>query len=120
MTLDAQEARELLHAERDKAEHRLRATQVMLAEDLSSSEVDLTTEHPGDNASYLADREVAQTSAEQAETDLREVDDALARLEQGTYGYCAVDGEPIDPERLRARPMARYCTTHQQEIEAQT
>jgi RNA polymerase-binding transcription factor DksA len=120
MTLDPQEARQLLEAEQERAEERRRTAQEVLTDDLGAGELNPVTEHPGDNAAQIADREVAQTSLEQAEEDLEEIQSALRRLEEGTYGRCEVDGEPIDPERLRVRPTARYCTTHQQEVEAQT
>lgn len=119
MTLDPDEARQLLHAEREQAEARRRAAQEILANDQSSAELNPISDHPGDNAPYVADREVAQTSLEHAEADLAEIDAALERVEAGSYGHCEVDGEPIDPERLRVRPIARYCTTHQQQTEAQ-
>lgn len=116
--LDLEEARELLHAQRDQAEQRRRAAQAVLADDRESAELNPATEHPGDNAAHVVDREVAQTSLEQADADLGEIDAALARVADGSYGRCEVDGEPIDPERLRARPTARYCTVHQQQAEA--
>ncbi|PSO47939.1 MAG: TraR/DksA family transcriptional regulator [Actinobacteria bacterium QS_8_72_14] len=117
--LDAEEARRLLRAERDHALQRREAAQAVLADELESTEVNPVTQHPGDNAAHVIDREVAQTSLEQAEADLAEVDAALARVADDSYGRCEVDGEPIDPERLRARPTARYCTVHQQQMEAQ-
>jgi DnaK suppressor protein len=40
---------------------------------------------------------------------LTEIDDALNRIEDGTYGICEGNGEPILKERLRAIPWARYC-----------
>ncbi len=40
---------------------------------------------------------------------LRAVDDALARLDAGTYGQCTECGEPIAAERLEALPAARLC-----------
>lgn len=120
MSLDPDEARQLLHDEREQAEARRRAAQEVLASDQNSSELNPVSEHPGDNAPYVADREVAQTSLEQAESDLMEIDAALQRVEAGTYGHCEVDGEPIDVERLRVRPIARYCTTHQQQAETRT
>lgn len=120
MTLDPDEARQLLHAEHEQAEARRRAAQDVLSNDQNSAELNPVSDHPGDNAPYVADREVAQTSVEHAEDDLAEIQAALERIEAGTYGRCEVDDEPIDPERLRARPTARYCTTHQQQVEAQT
>ncbi len=40
---------------------------------------------------------------------LREIDEALARIEDGTYGVCLATHTPIAPERLRAKPWAKYC-----------
>jgi len=38
-----------------------------------------------------------------------EINDALARIENGTYGICEGSGEPIPKKRLKAVPWARYC-----------
>jgi DnaK suppressor protein len=43
------------------------------------------------------------------ESELRDVEHALARLEDGTYGICEVCGEPIGEIRLEARPATRVC-----------
>lgn len=48
---------------------------------------------------------VAELSQEQAE--LTEVEAALERIRQGTYGICEVTGQPIAPERLKALPWTR-------------
>ena len=47
---------------------------------------------------------------------LREIEDALRRLEQGTYGTCMECEEPISIKRLNAVPWARYCVTCQEAI----
>jgi DnaK suppressor protein len=49
---------------------------------------------------------------------LREVSDALVRIEHGTYGVCAECEEPISAKRLDALPWARYCVTCQELIAA--
>src|SRR3954470_23439963 len=49
---------------------------------------------------------------------LREVNDALLRLEHGTYAVGAECGEPISTKRLDALPWARYCVTCQELIAA--
>lgn len=41
------------------------------------------------------------------ESQLRDVNDALAKMEQGTYGICEKTGKEIDPKRLKAYPAAR-------------
>ena len=43
--------------------------------------------------------------------------DALQRIEEGTYGTCIIDGEPIDETRLESVPWTPYCLKHQKEIE---
>ncbi|MGN6446119.1 TraR/DksA family transcriptional regulator [Amnibacterium sp.] len=43
---------------------------------------------------------------------LAEVDAALARVDDGTYGVCAVCGDPIAPARLAARPTTDRCIRH--------
>jgi DnaK suppressor protein len=60
-------------------------------------------------------------AAELVETDrrrLQEIDDALTRMEQGTYGVCEGTGEPIGFDRLSAQPWARYTSAHQDQLEA--
>jgi len=41
-----------------------------------------------------------------------EIDGALDRIENGTYGICEGTGQPIPKERLEAMPWARYCATY--------
>jgi DnaK suppressor protein len=61
-----------------------------------------------------------QVTAERGEVDalatsllegLREVDDALAKFDAGTYGKCESCGEQIGAPRLEAMPSARFCMT---------
>lgn len=49
---------------------------------------------------------------------LREISDALQRIEQGTYGVCLECEEPISVKRLEAVPWARYCVSCQEKIAA--
>ena len=49
---------------------------------------------------------------------LREVNDALQRLDHGTYGICLECEEPISNKRLDAVPWARYCVACQEQIAA--
>lgn len=48
---------------------------------------------------------------------LRKIDDALLRIEQRTYGWCAETGEPIGIPRLLARPTASLCLEAQERRE---
>lgn len=71
----------------------------------------------GQQATVL-DRQLGD--AEAAQQHLEAVRAALARIEAGTYGLCAVDGEPIEEERLRAVPWAALCLAHQEAREGET
>lgn len=58
--------------------------------------------------------ELSQASAllKQSSAGLDEVDAALARIADGTYGTCAVCGEAIAEGRLEARPWTPFCIRH--------
>ena len=45
----------------------------------------------------------------QVRTKLAEIDHALSKFANGTYGFCDVCGQPISPERLEALPQANLC-----------
>lgn len=45
---------------------------------------------------------------------LQEIDAALARIEDGSYGYCLHTGDPIEPRRLQAIPWAKLCVKAQE------
>jgi len=48
---------------------------------------------------------------------IKEIDDALQRIEDGTYGVCEVTGKPIKPERLEELPWARHSIEAAREME---
>jgi len=58
------------------------------------------------------------TEAELDSIILQQVQDALRRIDKGTFGKCLVDGGPIEPQRLEAVPWAPYCLKHQVLLEA--
>ncbi len=70
----------------------------------------LTTEMVGDEAD-LAQAHISQTQAlnqrDKLLARIREIDDALSRLENGAYGICEETGEPIEEKRLQAIPWTR-------------
>ena len=55
-------------------------------------------------------QQLAQADA--ARALLNQVRDALVRIQNGTFGRCAEDGEPIEEARLEAVPWAAYCHRH--------
>jgi DnaK suppressor protein len=77
---------------------------------------------PGDNhladlATDTIDREIDDTLEENSVNVLREIDAALKRIDDGTYGVCTNRGEQIPVERLEARPWATLCIDCQRERE---
>jgi RNA polymerase-binding protein DksA len=74
-------------------------------------------QHPADTATETFDRELAVTLEDNAESVLAAIEQALARIEEGTYGICVNCGKPIAPERLEALPYAELCIDCKRELE---
>jgi DnaK suppressor protein len=72
---------------------------------------------PADVATATLDREVDYTLEGNAEDVLEQIDAALARIEDGTYGMCERGDKPIGEDRLEAKPWATLCIDHQRELE---
>ena len=70
-----------------------------------------------DHASSDRDRELALMLADREREKLTYVDDALKRLELGTYGICESCDEEIDRERLLAMPFTKLCLSCQEDLE---
>lgn len=51
---------------------------------------------------------------------LAEIDDALGRISENTYGICEATGKPIRKARLEAQPWARYCVEYARKLERGT
>lgn len=59
-----------------------------------------------DRASMETDKALDLRTKDRARKLISKIDEALKRIEDGTYGYCEETGEPIGLERLEARPVA--------------
>src|SRR5436309_2480636 len=70
------------------------------SEDDSISELSSNDQHPADIGSETFEREKDLSILEQVEAELADVEYALRRLEDGTYGICEACGQPIDEARL--------------------
>jgi RNA polymerase-binding transcription factor DksA len=88
------------------------------SEDESTSELSHLAQHSADVGSETFEREKDFSILEQVEAELADVDRALRRLDDGTYGTCEACGHPIGDDRLEAMPAARFCVSHQSEAEA--
>jgi RNA polymerase-binding protein DksA len=110
MTVDLERARKELEVERD----RLRAAieSVNHTGSLAEETGDLSIgkdDHIADSATETFMRELDEGLEENAEHLLTEIEGALERIENGTYGTCVGCGKPIDEERLQAVPYATLC-----------
>ena len=64
---------------------------------------------PNDRATMEPDRSFELRIRGRERKLMEKVDEALARIEDGTYGICAGCGEEIAVKRLQARPVAKFC-----------
>ena len=77
----------------------------------------------GDQASAETDRSFMLKLRGREQRLLKKIEEAMDRIDCGTFGICEVCGEPIDIKRLRARPvttMCIACKTEQEEDEKQS
>jgi RNA polymerase-binding transcription factor DksA len=107
---DDAEARERLEHERERLNgliDNLKSEGLDEEEASQSGELTHYDQHPADQASETFEREKDLAILEGLEQELAEIEAALQRIDDGTYGIDEVTGQPIDPERLRAAPSAR-------------
>ena len=70
-----------------------------------------------DQASSYTDKNVEMKAINRKIKLVSKIDQALTRIKNGTYGYCAETGEPIGIKRLIARPVAELCIAAQEKHE---
>jgi RNA polymerase-binding transcription factor DksA len=75
--------------------------------------------HQADAGSDAYDRDFALSLLSQEQDALYEIEEALKRIESGSYGVCEMSGKPIAHARLEALPFARYTVECQSQIEKQ-
>lgn len=104
--------RKLLLSQRGQAVEDLRAARATAVEG-SDGVTD-----SGEESELDSTRSTALNLASRQSQLIEEIDDALRRIDDGTYGQCAVCGKPIDEERLKAMPSARYDAACEAALEA--
>jgi DnaK suppressor protein len=75
--------------------------------------------HLADDGSSVMEQERISTVSEDLRDLLRQIDGALVRLDDGTYGVCQRCGKPINKERLEAFPYVEFCIECQSFLERQ-
>jgi RNA polymerase-binding protein DksA len=116
-TVDTSEFRSLLEKERDRIrsaiEHLHQEHPGNLEDELGEVGGRGSDNHLGDMATATFDRELDEGLEEGALQTLEQIERALGRIDDGTYGICARCDKPIGEERLRARPWASLCIDDQ-------
>jgi RNA polymerase-binding transcription factor DksA len=115
--VDTDAARHHLEAENERLQHVRQAIENDHMgdepEEDSSAELSHVDQHPADAASDAFEREKDLSILDEVQAELNDVERALKRLDEGTYGRCEACGTDIGDERLAAVPAARFCLEHQ-------
>ena len=119
--MDTDTARHRLEEERRRLEEQRRRLDETEVRDTPEhdlmGELSSYDQHPADEGTETFEKEKVLAQIEHAESQLEEVQKALARLDDGTFGRCEVCNVEIPDERLEERPAARRCVEHQREVE---
>lgn len=103
-------ARDVLLAERERARGRAAALErefAGIAE--AASEPGTDDEHDPEGATLAFERQHTAALLARTLEQITEIDAAISRLDEGTYGVCVRCGQPVGDERLAARPAAATC-----------
>jgi len=104
--------REILVSVNEMEDEALKKSRLDAAGDLSSMPI-----HMADIGTDNYEQEFALGLMDSERKLLREIDDALQRIEQRTYGICEGTGKQIPKARLKAQPWARYCIEYARMLE---
>jgi RNA polymerase-binding protein DksA len=86
----------------------------------SLGELSSLDQHQADLGTETFEREKDLAILERVEAELVDIEHAMRRLDDGTYGTCEVCGREIGEDRLRALPATRLCVEHQAAAERQS
>ncbi len=122
----------LEQAQLDDLRHRLEGERAQLQEDTNTLETnDIAAgskydeefssqgNHPAESATEIYDQELSLAIDTGFQSELGQVERALAKLDEGTYGQCDICGKDIGLERLQALPHATLCIDDQAKQDAQ-
>jgi RNA polymerase-binding protein DksA len=112
---DLEHFRRLLLERRARILHQV---ENMEEEALKAAGQDFSVDHMADHGSDNFEQDFTLQLVESERKELFEIDRALNRIRQGTYGICEGTGESIHRARLEAIPYARYSIEYQRKLEA--
>lgn len=102
--------RELLLEKRQEAQEQADKIKSSISDSNDSDDADSSsiTHHLGDVGTEIEEQEMNYQLLERTKKFIEEIDDALERIENGTYGICQSTGKPISKGRLEAVPHTRH------------
>ena len=108
--MDRKALRERLVEERERVCREIAELDADLSKSLEDSSGESPyDQHMAETAAVTLDREIDLTLKENAQAALGQIDRALHKLEDGTYGHCDKCGKPIGEGRLSIAPFATLC-----------
>jgi RNA polymerase-binding transcription factor DksA len=114
--MDPEHARQLIVSEKERLEGLVREREAegvgTQSETDQISELSSLDQHQGDIGTETFEREKDFSLLEQLEAEIGDLDAALRKIDDGTYGTCEVCGKQIEAERLEAVPGTRTCIEH--------
>lgn len=117
--MEADQARDLLSQESERLQGIKTELDGVKAESQQDSMEELSSydQHQADVATETFDREKDLSILDSVEGELADVEHALQRIDDGTYGTCEACGKAIDDDRLEALPATRFCVDDQVQAE---
>jgi DnaK suppressor protein len=110
VTSDRGDVSAALHLDRERTLAQIEALARAFEDIVESAELVATDdEHDPEGHTIAYERQMTAALLDRARARLAELEDAIARLEAGTYGTCEQCGGRIGPERLEARPATTTC-----------
>lgn len=108
--VDTSRAQGLLEDDRRRLVESIGALQRDVTDEArAETELSRADQHPADTGTETSDYERDRALLDGLARSLTEVEAALGRIQQGSYGHCERCGRPIEPARLEAVPATRYC-----------
>jgi DnaK suppressor protein len=113
--MNSDEARTRLLTERARIEELRIAANRLTADAQEATERELSSaeQHPAELASETIGLEIDHSVLQHADQELEELEEAVKRVDSGSYGNCEACGNPISEARLEAIPTARFCIEDQ-------
>jgi RNA polymerase-binding protein DksA len=116
--MDQDRVRQTLNAERSRVMREIADVDEALSISLEdSTDENLYDQHMADSATPMLNREIDVSLEENARNVLAQIDRALQKLDEGSYGICDNCGQTINDERLEVVPYATLCVECKRRLE---